>query len=74
MKSRHLKDKADHVEALSDAVAELDQQLEQTLESEQHEMIDHLDDYFDSVETRLASLRAFCRSLRNASKNGKSTP
>ena len=74
MKSRHLKNKTSHIDALSDAIADLDQQLQQTLESEQHEMIDHLDDYFDTVETRLKSLRAFCRSLRDASKNGKPTP
>lgn len=65
MKSRRLEDKTSHIDALSDAVAELDQQLQQTLESEQHDMIDHLDDYIDTVETRLASLRAFCESLRD---------
>lgn len=73
MKSRHLEDKTSHIDALSDAVAELDQQLHQTIEEEQHEMIDHLDDYFDTVETRLASLRAFCRSLRETSKDGDPT-
>jgi len=71
MKSRHLEDKTQHIDALSEAVAELDQQLQQSIENEQHEMIDHLDDYFDTVETRLASLRAFCRSLRESSEDGK---
>ncbi len=71
MKSRHLEDRTTHIDALSDAVAELDQQLQQTLESEQHDMIDHLDDYIDTVETRVASLRAFCKSLREELNKGK---
>lgn len=74
MKARHLEDKTHHIDALSNAVAELDQHLQQTLESQQHEMIDHLDEYFDAVETRLASLRAFCQSLREEFDNGKAIP
>jgi hypothetical protein len=71
MKDRHLDRKAQHIDALSDAVAQLDQQLQDSIEKEQHEMIDHLDEYFDTVETRLASLRAFCRSLREDMKRDK---
>lgn len=74
MKSRHLADKTEHIDALSDAVAQLDQQLQQTLENEQHDMIEHLDDYIDTVETRLSSLRAFCKSLREELKKGSSSP
>lgn len=71
MKQKHLEGKNAHIDALSDAVADLDQQLEKTIESEQHEIIDHLDDYFDSVETRLASLKAFYSSLRDELKHKK---
>ena len=42
MKPRYLEEKTNHIDALSDAVARLDRQLQQTLENEQHEMIDHL--------------------------------
>lgn len=73
MKTRHLEDKAGHIEALSEAVSRLDQQLQQTLEHEQHDMIDHLDDYIDTVETRVASLRAFCKSLREELKEGNAS-
>lgn len=70
MKSNHHDDKAGHIDALSEAVAELDQQIQISLENAQHDMIDHLDEYFDTVETRLASLRSFCRSLRKQAEKG----
>lgn len=70
MEPKHLEDKTEHIDALSDAVAELDQQIQRSLENRQHDMIDHLDDYFDTVETRLTSLRNFCKSLRKPSTDG----
>lgn len=71
MKHRHLEDKTEHFDALSEAVAALDQQIQLSLENQQHDMIDHLDDYFDTVETRLDSLRNFCRSLREQTDKEK---
>jgi hypothetical protein len=72
MKERQLDDKSEHIEALNQAVAELDQHLHDSIERDQHEMIDHLDEHFDAVETRLQSLRAFCEALRKELKSRKS--
>ncbi|MBK1834383.1 hypothetical protein [Roseibacillus ishigakijimensis] len=44
-------------------VTRLEEEIAKVLEAEQHEEVEHLEEYFDAVETRFRGLRAFWQSL-----------
>jgi hypothetical protein len=50
---------------LREAIARLEAELEKDLELEQHETIDHLDEHFNAVETKLNNLKTFWSTLKS---------
>lgn len=44
-------------------VTKLEDELQRVLQEEQHGEVDHLEEYFDAVETRFKGLREFWKSL-----------
>lgn len=57
-------DKQARIRELREAIVRLESELQQDIEAEQHDLIDRLDEHFDAVETKLSSLRAFWRELK----------
>lgn len=59
-------EKRTRIAELKQAVATLEQEMEKeaAIERAQHELIDHLEDHIDAVETKLVSLRSFWRALK----------
>lgn len=63
-------DKEARIQDLREAIARLEAELKRDIEAEQHDLIDRLDEHFDAVETKLSSLRAFCKQLKQGLRPG----
>lgn len=59
------------IRELKQAIEELEAGMPSESEHEQHEMIEHLDQYFDAVETKFTSLKIFWEDLRKSLKTQK---
>lgn len=57
-------EKEKRLSELRAAVDQLEQELKREEEEAQHELIDHLDDYFNVVESKFQSLREFWQYLK----------
>lgn len=57
-------DKEARIRELREAIARLEAELQRDIEADQHDLIDRLDEHFDTVETKLSSLRAFWKQLK----------
>ncbi|WP_447968674.1 hypothetical protein [Nitrospira sp. M1] len=52
------------VDELEDTLLQLKQQLKKEREAEQHEAIDHLEEYLEQVNNKYANLQGFWKVLR----------
>lgn len=71
MSEQSRQEKLAKIQALREAIAQLEAELEREFEQDQHELVDHLEDHFNAVETRLSSLKTFWQNLtekRNTSR------
>lgn len=71
MSEQSRQEKLAKIQALREAIAQLEAELKREFEQDQHELVDHLEDHFNAVETRLSSLKTFWQNLtekRNTSR------
>jgi vacuolar-type H+-ATPase subunit E/Vma4 len=65
-------EKHTRIRELREAIAQLETELQKEMETEQHAMIDRLEDHFNAVETKLSSLKAFWQALKQDLMSPKS--
>ena len=60
-----IREKEQKIQELKQALAELEAKLEAEVKASQHQIInEELDNYFNAVETKYSSLKAFWESLK----------
>lgn len=69
MSLQTIEEKQRHIAELKAALADLEAQLDKDIEASQHEVIDHVDQYFNAVETKFSSLKTFWQSIKSDWRN-----
>jgi len=72
MNTSYRAEKEARIRELREAIAKLEAELEKDIEDEQHAMLDHLEDHFNAVETKLSSLKVFWQALKQDLMSRKS--
>ncbi|MEC7119756.1 MAG: hypothetical protein VXW65_07625 [Pseudomonadota bacterium] len=63
MSEQSRQEKLARIQELREAINQLEIELKREFEQDQHELVDHLEEHFDAVETRLSSLKTFWHDL-----------
>lgn len=60
--------KQERIRELRDAISQLESELERDLQRDQHEAIDHLEDYFVMVDSKFDNLKLLWETLKSELK------
>lgn len=63
-KTNSLPEKQEKIRELREAIAQLERELEKDIEREQHEAIEHLEDYFKMVDSKFDNLKLLWEALK----------